>query len=270
MNQVTPRHPMSERRVLYTMPGIDAVTVRRHHPYRVSDAGELTMDIYYPPDSNASSPRPAVLFVTGFSDRGAQKMLGSTFKDMGAFVSWAQLAAASGLVGVTYTNDVAGDVEDALRYVLEHAQALGVDRGRIGLWAGSGHAPNALSVLMQHGHELRCAALAYPYTLDCGASTGVAAAGRQFGFVTLPPGRSTSELPRDLPLFVARAGRDEMPGLNEALDRFVSETLALNLPVTVVNHSAGPHAFDLVDDSGATRDVVRQMLVFLRYHLAAE
>jgi hypothetical protein len=73
---------------------------------------------------------------------------------------------------------------------------------------------------------------------------------------------------RDLPLFVVRAGLDQMPGLNGALDRFVATALTLNLPVTVVNHASGPHAFDLFDDTPATRDIVKQVLAFLRFHLS--
>ena len=43
-----------------------------------------------------------------------------------------------------------------------------------------------------------------------------------------------------------------------------------NLPITFVNHAEGPHAFDLFDDSRASRDIVRQTLRFLRQHLTAE
>ena len=75
--------------------------------------------------------------------------------------------------------------------------------------------------------------------------------------------------PRDLPLFIARAGKDEMPGLNDSIDRFVAGALARNLPLTLVNHPTAPHAFDLVDDSEATREVIRRILAFLAFHLGA-
>ena len=52
----------------------------------------------------------------------------------------------------------------------------------------------------------------------------------------------------DVPLFVARAGRDEMPRLNETLDAFLTKAVARNLPITFANHPTGPHAFDLFDD----------------------
>lgn len=83
------------------MPGVEAVTVRRNEEYQVGDAGPLTMDLYYPPDATADARTPAVIFVTGFSDVGAQKMLGCKLKEMGSYISWAQLVAATGFVGIT-------------------------------------------------------------------------------------------------------------------------------------------------------------------------
>jgi hypothetical protein len=210
MSQDTQRDQMPKKRVVYTMPGMETVTVRRDEPYRVTDAGALTMDVYYPPDSKTGVRTPAVLFVTGFSDLGAEKMLGSKFKEMGSFVSWAQLTAASGLVSITYANREPGDVHDALHHLQQNAASLGIDGNRIGVWACSGHGPNALSVLMAHGRDgLRCAVLAYPYTLDVDGSTRIADAAKQFHFVTPAAGKSVDDLPRDLPLMVVRgSGRN--------------------------------------------------------------
>jgi hypothetical protein len=73
--------------------------------------------------------------------------------------------------------------------------------------------------------------------------------------------------PDDVALFVARAGQDQLPHLNELLDRFVVEALACNLNITVVNHPEGPHAFDLLHDSEMSRGIIRQILAFFRFHL---
>jgi hypothetical protein len=152
----------------------------------------------------------------------------------------------------------------------QNAASLGIDGNTIGVWACSGHGPNALSVLMEHGRDgLRCAVLAYPYTLDLGGSLRIASAAKQFGFVTPAAGKSLNDLPHHLPLFVARAGRDHMPGLNDALDQFAGAALAANLPLTLVNHATGPHAFDLFDDSRQSHEIVKQMLAFVRFHLSA-
>ena len=77
--------------------------------------------------------------------------------------SWGQLAAASGMVGVTYTNsEPATDLLALLEHVRQNAATLGVDENRIGLSASSGHVPLALFALMRGGSNqlgsLRCSA----------------------------------------------------------------------------------------------------------------
>jgi hypothetical protein len=269
MSQAANRDQMSKRRVVLTVPGMEAVVVQRDVPYRVTDAGALTLDVYYPPDFTTGVPRPAVIIVTGFSDLGAARMLGVTFKETGWFVSWAQLVAASGLVAITYTNSQPGDVHELLQHVRQNAVSLGVDVNAVAVLACSGHGPTALSVLMQYGRDgLSCAVLVYPYTLDLDGASHVAGAAKQFGFVTAAARKSVDDLPREVSLLVVRAGRDQMPGLNQALDSFVTASLAANLPVTLVNHASGPHAFDLFDDSETARGILKQMLAFLRSHLS--
>ena len=272
MSQNPQQEHISKKRVVYTLPGIDAVTIRRDEEYRVTDAGALAMDLYYPPDSTRGARTPAVVFVTGFNDAGAQRMLGCRMKEMGSYISWGQLAAASGLVGITYTNrEPATDVHAVLQHVRQNAASLAIDETRIGVWACSGNVPTALSVLMQDRQDsLKCAVLCYPYLLDLDGSTGIADAARQFGFVNPSAGQSVDDLPRDLPLFIARAGQDQMPGLNHALDRFLAKALACNLPVTFVNHPTAPHAFDLFDNGNASREIIRRILAFLQFHLGRD
>jgi hypothetical protein len=269
MSQDTQQDHISKKRVVYTLPGVDAVTVRRDEVYRVTDAGALTMDLYYPPAATRGTRIPAVVFVTGFSDPGAQRMLGCRMKEMGSYISWAQLAAASGLVGITYVNnEPATDVHAVLHHVRQSGASLDVDETSIGVWACSGNAPTALSVLMQGRLDyLKCAVLFYPYMLDLDGATGAADAATTFRFANPSAGQSVEDLPRDIPLFVARAGQDQMPGLNQTLDRFLVKALASNLPLTFVNHSMAPHAFDLFDDSDTSREIIGRALAFLRLHL---
>ncbi len=266
----TQRHEMTTKRVVYQIPGMDAVTVRRDVEYRATDAGSLTMDVYYPPDTKSGARTPAVIFVMGYSDLGAQRILGCRFKEMEGFISWAQLTAASGMVAITYSTgaDPAEDVHAVIRYVRQNAAELGIDENRIGVWACSGHAPNALAVLMDEEHnDLRCAVLCYGLTLDLDGFTGVAAAAATFRFVTPAEGKSVDDLPKDVPLFILRSGRDEFPHLNETMDRFLARALDANLPVTFVNHPGAPHAFDLLHDSETSREIIRRILGFLRFHL---
>jgi hypothetical protein len=291
MSEKIEQHPITMKRVLYEIPGMDAVRIQHGIEYRVTDAGALTMDLYCPPAiarlkasrstseegepfrraepiANAA-PIPAVVIVAGYSDVGYKAFTGCAFKDTGFCVSWAQLMAASGVAAITYTNrEPATDLRALLHHVRQNAASLGIDANRIGIWASSGNVPLALSELMQDdGDFLKCAVLCYGFTLDLEGSTAVAEAAGTFKFVNPNAGKSVADLPQHLPLFVARAGRDEFPHLNETLDRFVAGALACNLPVTIVNHPAGPHAFDLVDDSEVSREIVRQILAFMRFHL---
>jgi len=66
------------------------------------------MDVYYPPDSTSGARRPAVLFVTGFPDAGAERMVGCKLKEMGSYTSWAELTTTSGLVAINLHERRAG------------------------------------------------------------------------------------------------------------------------------------------------------------------
>ena len=45
MTQDTQSGHISKKRAVYTMPGMEAMTVRRDQDYRVTDAGTLAMDL---------------------------------------------------------------------------------------------------------------------------------------------------------------------------------------------------------------------------------
>ncbi|HJQ30823.1 MAG TPA: alpha/beta hydrolase [Pyrinomonadaceae bacterium] len=270
---------IAERTVVYSVEGMDDVKVLRDVEFEADGGDALKFDLYRPHGSEEGARAPAVVIVAGFPDKGFEAKVGRRFKEMGSNVSWARLLAASGVAAVTYTNrEPAEDVHALLRHLQRNGDALGLDTDRLGLWASSGNVPVALSVLMSEGGErltseegerLKCAVLFYGYTLDAGGARVIVEASRTWGFANPCAGRSARDLPARTPLFVVRAGRDEMPGLNEALDRFAAEALALNLPVTLVNHAEAPHAFDLFDEGETTREVIRQALAFVRFNLSA-
>jgi dienelactone hydrolase len=269
MSQDTQRDHISKKALVYRIHGMEAVEVRRDVEYHATEAGALTFDLYYPPDSPSGARVPAVVFVAGYTDAGFQKMLGCRFKEMQSSISWGQLTAVSGLAAITYTNrEPATDVQALLQYVRRNAARLGLDENRIGLWACSGHVPVALSVLMREGSAyLKCAVLCYGFMLDLDGASVVARAARTWGFVNPCAGKTVEDLPRETPLFIVRAGQDQMPRLNETIDRFLAEALARNLPLTFTNHRAAPHAFDLMSDDETSREIIRQILAFMRFHL---
>jgi|HubBroStandDraft_6_1064221.scaffolds.fasta_scaffold343066_2 hypothetical protein len=267
MSQETEQADVTKRGVVYRLPGMDAVTIRRDVGYSPGSEEALTMDLYYPPDSQTGVRSPAVIFVSGYSDLGAQRMLGCKLKEMASYISWGQLAAASGVVAITYANvEPARDIQTVLEYLRQNSASLEIDQNRVGLWACSGNGPLALSVLMDetHRNRLKCAVLCYAETLDLDGSTAVAEAAKKWGFVNPCAGKSVDDLPRGLPLFIARAGKDQFPEINPAMNLFLFKALKHNLPITFVNHATGPHAFDLFDDGNESREIIKQILTFMR------
>jgi fermentation-respiration switch protein FrsA (DUF1100 family) len=269
MGESTPQNEIATRKVVYEMPAGNAVTIHRDVKFPAADEGMLAMDVYYPPDARPETLPPVVVIIAGYPDAGFRRILGCGFKDMGSTTSWARLIAASGMAAIAYTNVApVADLHMLLDHIKRDAATLGVDADRIGVWASSGNVPLALSLLMSDSPvRLACAALFYGCMLDLDGTTAIAAAARAFGFVNPCAGKSVADLRPDVPLFLARAGSDQMPGLNDALDRFVAKAVAANLPVTLVNHPSAPHAFDIFDDHDDSRLVVRQALWFLQSHL---
>src|SRR5438270_11395212 len=140
MSQDIQQDHISKKVVVYRIPGVDGVKVRRDVAYRVTDAGALTMDIYYPPDFKSGTQIPAIFVVTGFPDLGFEAKVGFKFKELGSSISWARLMAASGMAAITYTNrEPAADIHAAIHYVRQNAVLLGIDETRIGLGASSGN-----------------------------------------------------------------------------------------------------------------------------------
>jgi hypothetical protein len=172
---------------------------------------------------------PTVVIVEGYPDPGFSQKLGCRFMDMEWTISMAQLIAASGMTAVTHSNR--DPKADAIALLKSFAAQ------RVGIWATSGHGPVALTAL----EHASCGVLINPI-VDEGPHDGKA-------------------------LFIVRSGADETPGLNAALDAFVTRAIAANRPLTVVNYPEAPHAFDLFLDTPETGRILQQGLEFLRAHL---
>lgn len=267
MTEPTPRHPMTLRPMVYRLAGMDSVHVQRDLEFAGAGGAPLLLDLYQPALEGPATP--VVVIVEGYPDPGFARMLNCRFKDMACTTSLARLIAASGMAAIAYTNrEPAADLEALLDHVRVSADALHVDASRLGLWGASGHGPLTLGVIMDRAPgEIRCAVLSNPYTMDLDGSTLVADAAAAFRFVNVAAGRAVSDLPKAVPLFIARSGKDEMPGLNEALDRFVAAATAAGHSVEVANHPAAPHAFDLLDDTDESRRIIERELAFLDANL---
>jgi hypothetical protein len=260
------RHPISFQRLQHRGAGADAVTVRKD--LRL-ERGDLAIDVYEPA-SATDTPRPWVLLVNGLPDSGARRILGCAIKDMASYESWGRAIAASDMVAVAHAteNDPASDLHRVWDALQAQADALGLARDRGALWACSSHVPNALGLLLDAARPIRAAVLCYGYMLDLDGAEGVAEAQRTWHFANPAAGHDVGDL-APVPMLVVRAGRDDTPHLNPSIDAFVRHALAGNVPLTLVNHPDGVHAFDLTDATPAGRLVVKQILDYLRQHLQA-
>jgi acetyl esterase/lipase len=260
---------MIRTRVVFSVPGMDTVTVRRDLLYKNADSNSLRMDVYSP--SGPPRPRPAVILVHG----GPIPKIGA--KNMGVFVSYGELLAASGFVAVTFDHrflaparltDAATDVGDLVGHVRKNAGSLGVDPERLALWAFSGGGPLLAAPLRERPTWLR-AVVAYYAILDLqqsppGDDLGISAELRQ----TFSASRSLGDNARPAPpILVARAAQDN-PWLNGTIDRFVQTALSSGAMLDLLNHPKGRHSFDILDDDARSKQIIRYTLEFLRDQLA--
>ena len=257
--------------VVYSVPGMSRVSVKSDLRYTSAGGPHLLMDVYALPRLRRGERRPAVLFIHGSVPPG------SPAKDMGVFRSWGRLAAATGMVGVTFThrlgypkpllNESAADVEAAVAYVRANADSLGVDKDRLCLAAYSGGGPLLSAAMRDRPPYVRCLVAFYAF-LDVQQSEPHRAHEAAETLKTFSPiTHLGTDAGRIAPIFVARAGLDEIPTMNDSIDRFVREAVRQNAPLTVYNHPRGVHGFDNQTDDARSREIVRAALDFMRTHL---
>jgi len=230
-------NPTPGKAIALQLPGMHLAKVRRNLPYAPGQA----MDVYRP--RGATRPLPAVLFVHGTG--------GPNLKDAGVYVGWGQLAAASGLAGVTFNQDgLQTDVVAAIRYVRRNAQRLGIDGDRLCVAGFSnGVVPTMLVALKETAARLRCA-VAYYGPLDA----------------YYEQSSPLAQLKRtSLPVLVAKAGRDTA-AINTSIERFVAKGRRVGASVQLLVHPQGGHGFD-AESSLRSRAILRRTLEFLRTQL---
>ena len=240
-----PEHEVTAQDVVYKVPGMDKVTVKKNVPYKRTDAGSLRLDLYYPPDHRAGSRLPAVLFINGVGGRPREAGL----KEWNIYKSWGRLVAASGWIGVTFDTrgpflESGPDIAELLRFVRSpEGEKLGIQPDRIAAWVCSGNVASGLKVLMEDPDPgLRAAVVYY------GAS-------------------DVAKIRKDVPVFLVRAGLDN-ERLNAAIDAMFGRAEAAGAPWTFVLAPSSHHAFDALDETEESRGIVRETLAFFRDHLA--
>ena len=260
-----------EERVVYSIPGMEQARVREDLVYRSLDEGELKLDIYYPPDYTPGTPLPAAVLVHG--DWPPHIIQHS--KDLGVYVSWGQLIAASGLVAVNFNHraterltrvrDAAGDVAQLLGYVRYYADTLDIIANRLCIWAFSAGMPLGMWAALRGSPGYVRSIVAYYGVMDLQQARDV-----------LPEDVAEDDL-RDFsalhyleeyggkiaPTLIAKAGHDS-PRLNATIDRFVQRAAELGASVQLIEHAQGRHGFDTLNDDDRSREIIRQTLEFVK------
>jgi acetyl esterase/lipase len=253
----------ARRPIVLSVPGMDRVVVHSNLLYTQTDDPHVRMDVYVPADLPADERRPIVMLVHG----GVPMSL--PVKDTGAYRSWGRLIAAQGMVAVTFTHrlrwppsqvhESASDVRAAIEFVRASAAKFHAVPDRMCIAAYSAGGPLLTVALQDEARYVRCQLAIYPLVDVQGFGVADEA---KFALETY------LDQPSFPPLFLARAGRDAIPTLNERLDAFIGSAIAANAPVTVVNHSNGAHGFDVANDDERSREIIRAAIEFMKAHLS--
>lgn len=257
--------------VVYRVPGMDKVIVKSDLKYTTTNDPNVLMDVYIPPGLANAERRPAVVFIHG----GA----GAQFKpkNWGIYKSWGRLIAASGMIAVTFTHrlgypkpllaEAASDVTAAINYVRANADSLNIDKERLCLAAYSAGGP-LLSLGMRGTPDyVRCLVAFYAF-LDIQQSEShrtneTSEMVKRFSPITY----LANDAAKLAPMFIARAGLDEVPAMNDSIDRFIREAISKNASIIVANHPEGVHGFDNQTDDERSREIIRSAIDFMKLHL---
>jgi Flp pilus assembly protein TadD len=197
----------------------------------------LAFEVARPAGAAAGRKGPAIVFVNG---------VGGKLNEWEIYRSWARLVAAHGLAGITFESKTAGSaagVSAFFAHLVRNAEALGLDTTRFAAWSCSANVIAALPAVMA-GEPIAFRAAVFYY------GTGEAPV-----------------LRKDLPVFWVLAGRDN-PSLVEGQKELFSRAATEQVPWTMVVAPDLPHAFDAVEETPHSRQVVRETLAFLEASLA--
>ncbi len=261
-----------EMPVVYTLPDMEGVIVRPDISYKTVEADNLLMDVYYPSDYEGETRLPAVIYVHGDAS--------GSVKDWGQYVSWGQLAAASGLIGITFNHrssqmptglyDAAKDVDDLLAYVRQNSGALGVNANTLCIWTCSAGAPFGLrSALREDADYVRCIVsyygitdLKFFYEINSDLAHLSDEVLDEFS-ASHRLSKRTNALP---PMLIVRSGLD-LPELNRSIERLLTTAVMKNVSLDFMNHATGKHAFDVRNDDVRSHEIIRTTLDFMKTHL---
>jgi len=69
------------------------------------------------------------------------------------------------------------------------------------------------------------------------------------------------------PIFVMRAGRNQVAGLNTSMQTFLEIAIKENAPITLMIHPMAVHGFETTTDDDRSREILRAAIEFMRRHV---
>ncbi|HET9474404.1 MAG TPA: alpha/beta hydrolase [Steroidobacteraceae bacterium] len=256
--------------VVLKVPGTRDVKVRADLRYSEADP-HLFMDVFSPPATRATDRHPVVMFIHGGAGSESRP------KDWGLYKSWGRTVAASGFTAVTFNHrlgypdpllqESATDVAAAIDYVRAHAREWNADDDRICLAAFSAGGPMLTLGFDPKRPYVRCLIGFYAFMdiQQTGLHSKYEPAERVRAFS--PIEHLGDEYARSVPMFIGRGGLDEIPTMNDSIDRYIARAIEKNANLVVWNHPQGTHTFDNQNDDDRSREIIAAALEFMRRHL---
>ena len=260
--------PLYHKPLVYAISGMDNVTVKKDICYKSLPDEDLMLDIYSP-SVRKGDGLPAIIFI-----HGGPVPLDHPRKDSGQYVGWGKLAAASGMIGITFNHSYhaaehlpqsVASVPEAVTFIRDHAASFNIDPNRICLWACSGGGPHICFALRDQPDFLRCMVIYYAI-MDVQPVNFLADTLNEEQVKMYSAVSYIQNEPLPFPILMVRAGLDH-PGLNKTIEGFISQALAANLDIEIMNHAQGQHGFDILDNDSRSKQVISRTIAFIKENI---
>jgi hypothetical protein len=257
--------PGDELPLVYPIPPVE-MTVRTVI-YRSQPDLQLEADVYCP-----ATLQPGQYGLTVIMIHGGPVPKNADPKGWRIFRDYAALLAGLGVITVVFNHRLHGpaeyftahgDVVALLEHVRANADDYHVDRDRLVLWAFAGGGP-LLTAALDPPQQQICGLIAYYCSLEfpAPAKSGAQTVSREI-LERLSPVAQLRRHGSRAAMLLARAGRDA-PAVNRGQAHFMDVALSCDVPIELLNHPTGEHAFDVRNDDARSREIIGRTLEFIR------
>jgi len=258
----------AKKRLVYHVPDMENVIKHEGIVYYSKEGVSLKFDLYKPPNIEKDKKLPLVILMNGYPDDTIKNWFGVTLKDLGILISWAELIASSGMIAVKYESQKSPNETDTLiKYLTKKADTYSIDLNRIAIFGCSANTLIELSLMQNSSYHFKCAIFYYGILLtpDQKFFNSIDSAAKELGFYWTNL-RAVKKFPQEVPFLIVKAGKDARV-IKETTDYFVSEITKSDIQFTFINYPDGQHDFDVLDDTPTSRDIIKQTISFLKFHL---